>query len=82
MSSASLIVKTALPPVLAGADTPAVRAAVDGFYSSVAAIFEAWVQRRESPNTQRAYREDVLAFVFHGLEMAGRSDCTPYSQSF
>ena len=63
MSSASLIVKTALPPVLAGADTPAVRAAVDGFYSSVAAIFEAWVQRRESPNTQRAYREDVLAFV-------------------
>lgn len=53
----------ALPPILAGADTPAVRAAAEGFYSSVAAIFDAWVKRRESPNTQRAYREDVLSFV-------------------
>jgi integrase/recombinase XerC len=29
----------------------------------VAEIFEAWVQRRKSPHTQRAYRQDVLAFV-------------------
>ena len=29
----------------------------------VFAIFEAWVKRRESPNTQRAYREDIMAFI-------------------
>ena len=52
-----------LPPILAGAEAPAIRVAVENFYSSVAAIFEAWVKRRESPNTQRAYREDVMAFV-------------------
>jgi len=64
--SAGTLVPTAMrivPPILAGADTPAVRAAAENFYSSVAAIFDAWVKRRESPNTQRAYREDVLAFV-------------------
>ena len=57
------VLKGSLPPLLAGADTPAVRAAVEDFYFSVAVIFEAWVKRRESPNTQRAYREDVMAFV-------------------
>ncbi|HEX3866436.1 MAG TPA: site-specific integrase, partial [Gemmatimonadaceae bacterium] len=29
----------------------------------MASIFEMWVARRESPHTQRAYRDDVMAFV-------------------
>jgi len=58
-----------LPPVLAGLETPAVRARVEQFFSSVASIFEAWVNRRESLNTRRAYREDVMTFVkFMGWE--------------
>ena len=58
-----------LPPVLAGRETHAVRARVEQFFSSVASIFEAWVNRRESLNTRRAYREDVMTFVkFMGWE--------------
>lgn len=52
-----------LPPVLIGASTPQVRVRVDQFYHSIATIFEAWVTRRKSLHTQRAYREDVMAFV-------------------
>ena len=51
------------PPILGGRETKAVRAQVESFYSNVAAIFEAWVTRRESPHTQRAYRDDVLSFA-------------------
>jgi integrase/recombinase XerD len=51
------------PPILAGADTPAVRNRVDEFFSSVASMFETWVWRSPSPHTRRAYREDVMAFV-------------------
>lgn len=62
-------IKDILPPILAGRDTPAVRERVQHFFSSVASIFEAWVARRQSPHTQRAYREDVMAFVkFAGIE--------------
>ena len=53
----------ALPPVIAGAMTPEVRERVESFYSSVAAIFEAWVNRRKSHHTRRAYRGDVMAFA-------------------
>jgi integrase/recombinase XerC len=53
----------ALPPVLAGRETPDVLRRVEGFYLSVAEIFERWVARRESPHTQRAYRRDVMGFV-------------------
>src|SRR5579862_4753900 len=57
-----------LPAILAGNTTPAMRNRVEGFFSSVASIFESWVCRRQSPHTQRAYREDVMAFVkFMGL---------------
>lgn len=63
------IEQTRLPPLLAGAATPAVRARVEEFYSSVAVLFESWVNRRESPHTRRAYREDVMTFVrFMGWE--------------
>src|SRR5438067_1327084 len=58
----------ALPPILAGNATPAIRQRVHEFFSSIASIFESWVARRQSPHTQRAYREDVMAFVkFLGL---------------
>jgi site-specific recombinase XerD len=52
-----------LPPILAGGETPAARQRVERFFQGVAAIFEAWVTRRHSPHTQRAYREDVMSFV-------------------
>ncbi len=58
-----------LPPILAGSFTPDIRRQVNGFYLSIAEIFEAWVTRRQSPHTQRAYREDFMAFVkFLGIE--------------
>lgn len=52
-----------LPPVMAGRGTPEVAESVRKFYLSVADIFEAWVQRRRSVHTRRAYRLDVLTFI-------------------
>ncbi len=52
-----------LPPILAGSFTPDIKRRVEGFYVSIAEIFERWVTRRNSPHTQRAYREDVVAFI-------------------
>src|ERR1700722_18998956 len=52
-----------LPPIFAGRATPEVQKRVAQFYVSIATIFEGWVARRPSPHTQRAYREDVMAFV-------------------
>lgn len=57
-----------LPPILAGNATPDMRQRVGQFFSSVASLFEAWVTRRKSAHTQRAYREDVMSFVaFMGI---------------
>jgi len=57
-----------LPPILAGNRSPAMRERVQDYFSSLASLFEAWVSRRKSPHTQRAYREDVMTFVkFMGL---------------
>lgn len=63
MTTSLTPLKDILPPILAGRETPAVRERVQNFFSSIASIFEAWVTRRQSPHTQRAYREDVMAFV-------------------
>jgi site-specific recombinase XerD len=52
-----------MPPILAGAFTQVAKRNVERFYMSVAEIFEAWVNRRKSPHTRRAYREDVMAFI-------------------
>jgi site-specific recombinase XerD len=58
-----------LPPILSGSFTPDTKRRVEQFYLSIAEIFEAWVTRRQSPHTQRAYREDFMAFVkFMGIE--------------
>ena len=57
-----------LPPILAGHQTPQLRARAESFYAGVAELFERWVARRPSHHTQRAYRRDVLSFVdFLGL---------------
>lgn len=52
-----------LPPILAGHVTPTLQKRVERFYGSISEIFEAWVTRRKSPHTQRAYRDDVMQFV-------------------
>lgn len=52
-----------LPPLLAGCLTPDNRERVENFFFSVATIFEAWVGRRKSEHTRRAYRGDVMDFV-------------------
>ncbi len=57
-----------LPPILAGQVTDANVAAVRSFFNSIEELFERWVSRRESEHTQRAYRQDVMAFVaFSGI---------------
>jgi site-specific recombinase XerD len=52
-----------LPPILAGHATPEMKSRVEQFFFSIPEIFEAWVARRSSAHTQRAYREDVLTFI-------------------
>src|ERR1041385_4893185 len=64
-----------LPPILTGASTPAIRKRVEQFFFSIASIFESWVSRRQSPHTQRAYREDVMTFVKF-LELAWPKQAT------
>lgn len=57
------------PPILSGRHTSLVEAQVRSFYGSVAEIFHRWVTRRSSKHTQRAYRQDVMAFVeFLGIQ--------------
>lgn len=55
--------ESALPPILARRATPAMVERVQQFYFSLASLFEAWVTRRQSAHTQRAYREDIMSFV-------------------
>lgn len=55
--------RRSLPPILLGSATAQNRKRVDQFLFSVGTIFEAWVSRRKSEHTRRAYRGDVMAFV-------------------
>jgi site-specific recombinase XerD len=64
-----------LPTIQAGHSTPAVAEKVRRFYVSIAEIFEAWVRRRSSVHTQRAYRADVLSFITF-MEFAWPQDAT------
>lgn len=52
-----------MPALALGFDSPDVRRRVEQFYASIASIFEAWVARRSSAHTQRAYRQDVAALI-------------------
>ena len=51
------------PPILVGSHTETVARKVESFSNAVAEMFERWVARCESRHTQRAYRQDVIAFV-------------------
>ena len=52
-----------LPPILAGQSTKTMERRVERFCFSIAEIYEAWVKRRHSSHTQRAYRQDLEAFI-------------------
>jgi site-specific recombinase XerD len=54
-----------MPPILAGQATAAIERRVERFYLSVSAIFEAWVARKASLHTRRAYRQDLEALIEH-----------------
>jgi integrase/recombinase XerD len=56
-------IKELLPPLQAGSYTPILKKRVEDFYGSIAELFEAWIRRRRSPHTQRAYRQDVMGLV-------------------
>lgn len=63
-----------MPLVLLGHETPQVRDNVTSFYAAVENMFEAWLARRQSPNTRRAYRRDVMDLVeFLELEWPSES---------
>jgi hypothetical protein len=64
-----------LPAILAGHYTPGVAEKVNRFYSAVGEIFEAWVRRRGSAHTRRAYRTDVMSFVKF-MELAWPEEAT------
>ena len=58
-----------LPTVLAGHETPKIEKQVRAFYGSVHEMFEAWLARRTSSHTRRAYRNDVMHFIdFYGID--------------
>ena len=61
ISNKSTAITTAelLPPILAGQQTPTVQRKVERFYLSLEEMLEGWITRRESPHTQRAYRQDI-----------------------
>lgn len=52
-----------MPPLLAGHVTKAIQLRAHDFYSGIAELFKRWLARRPSPHTQRAYHDDVMAFV-------------------
>ena len=52
-----------LPPILTGNLPGRIEERVERFFLAVDQIFEAWVARRASKHTQRAYRQDVMAFI-------------------
>ena len=45
-----------LPAILAGSFTPAIRARVEDFFSSLASIFESWVVARKAKTLEGEYR--------------------------
>ena len=68
-----------LPTIHLEHDSAIARRNIEHFVGGIAAMFEAWVARRENPNTQRAYRADVLSFaqfvgipMLHALDESGK----------
>ena len=58
-----LVAEQFLPPILTGQQTPAVTKKVERFYLSIEEMLERWLERRPSPHTQRAYRQDINALI-------------------
>src|SRR5260370_30829046 len=52
-----------LRPIQAGSVTQVKKKRTEEFYGSIAEMFEAWIKRRRSPHTQRAYRQDVMGLM-------------------
>jgi integrase/recombinase XerD len=52
-----------LPPILNGTAPEQIELRVERFFLAIAQIFESWVARRSSKHTQRAYRQDLMAFI-------------------
>jgi site-specific recombinase XerD len=74
MTSQLAPIEELLPPMQAGSFTPVLKKRVEDFYGSIAELFEAWIRRRRSPHTQRAYRQDVMGLVqFLNLNWPGES---------
>jgi len=65
------------PPVLLGSVTPEDRKRVEDFFFSVASIFEAWVNRRKSEHTRRAYRVDHRADLLAAAESRAQAPLPP-----
>ncbi|MEO1530085.1 MAG: tyrosine-type recombinase/integrase [Planctomycetota bacterium] len=62
-SERTLVPAEFLPPILAGQQTPTVQRKVERFYLSLEEMLERWITRRESPHTQRAYRQDIESLL-------------------
>jgi len=52
-----------LPPILDGYYTVSVEEKVRRFILNVPEMLERWINRRTSPHTQRAYRQDLFTFI-------------------
>lgn len=52
-----------LPPILDGYYTASVEDKVRRFILNVPEMLERWINRRASPHTQRAYRQDLFTFI-------------------
>jgi site-specific recombinase XerD len=52
-----------LPPLVAGSETSQTESLLEQFYRSMPQMVEAWVNRRQSAHTRRAYREDLMTFA-------------------
>ncbi|WP_153558145.1 tyrosine-type recombinase/integrase [Roseimaritima sediminicola] len=61
--SGELVPADMLPPILAGQQTRTVQKKVERFYLSLEEMLERWITRRESPHTQRAYRQDIESLL-------------------
>ncbi|TWU59611.1 tyrosine-type recombinase/integrase [Crateriforma conspicua] len=58
-----LVPSQLLPPILAGQQTPTTQKKVERFYLSLEEMLERWITRRQSPHTQRAYRQDIESLL-------------------
>lgn len=61
--SNALIASGRLPDLFPSRDSARTQLEVARFFENIASVFEAWIGRRNSANTQRTYRNHVLQFA-------------------